>query len=672
MAVAAASPVLWPFAGTDALLNMSLIICMLALLALLPLGWIAIRRRFGLTISGPLWPLLFFQIVATFYAFMTPPWLMPDEPQHMMYAELVRRGGTELTQQLATGRFPENEAALLESLDAYRSVLRSARQSEMGRWLPGADAELAKEQLPGVSELGHPPMYYVVASGLTAPFADADVRGRLALLRVFGVMLTGWAVWLCGAAGRMLWPTRRRLAEAPLALAAGLPTLATFAGAVNNDAMANLVGALIIVLIAAAATGWMGRRPWLWTAGLATAVVAALATKRTLLPLLLAVPIALLLRHALTLRRALMLVIVTQLSVAALTLGLPVRGLAVWEQGTERDYRCTGGVVGERSLCMEPSRSTGVQQFTSLAAFNELAGRTASLGMWVRGPVDDQLRVTIGEGVGVQRYVLPVEPEWRFRVLQFVRPRAGQQLSVGFLGASRGRLEIDGVVLAPGRFSDRPPVYGADGRQVVWDGRVVTNRLYNGSAEEALRRAPSWLPKYVQRTLNDAMAQADRIVRLWPETTRSLDLVWERIVQTFGMFWATAGWEVPPLLLPGALLVALAVLVATGWLGTVMQLVRPKDGPRTPAVRRGVGALTICLLVACTAIVLRGIPPDRVLVVSGRYLFSVLVAVTTVMVVGWRRLWPGDDRSFRNAIRWLALGTHSVFITILFIPFVAR
>jgi hypothetical protein len=85
-----------------------------------------------------------------------------------------------------------------------------------------------------------------------------------------------------------------------------------------------------------------------------------------------------------------------------------------------------------------------------------------------------------------------------------------------------------------------------------------------------------------------------------------------------------------------------------------------------------VGALAVCLTVAVVAVVARGLPPDRQLVVSGRYLFSALVAFAVVVAAGWRRFWPGDDRTYRNAVRWFALGTQTVFIVAMFFPFLAR
>jgi hypothetical protein len=82
--------------------------------------------------------------------------------------------------------------------------------------------------------------------------------------------------------------------------------------------------------------------------------------------------------------------------------------------------------------------------------------------------------------------------------------------------------------------------------------------------------------------------------------------------------------------------------------------------------------VTVVAVALSAAVLLRDLPPDVELVVSGRYLFSGLVALTVVLVAGWRRLWPDDDRAFRNAVRWFAAGMHTIFLAAIFLPFLAR
>src|SRR5206468_323911 len=90
----------WPFRGSGVIGGLSLVVFLLAMVATVPLGWWLIRRRFGPRSAGPLWPLLAFVLLAGVYALVTPPWQMPDEPQHVVHVELVRRVGVSGAESL--------------------------------------------------------------------------------------------------------------------------------------------------------------------------------------------------------------------------------------------------------------------------------------------------------------------------------------------------------------------------------------------------------------------------------------------------------------------------------------------------------------------------------------------------------------------------------------------
>jgi hypothetical protein len=162
---------------------------------------------------------------------------------------------------------------------------------------------------------------------------------------------------------------------------------------------------------------------------------------------------------------------------------------------------------------------------------------------------------------------------------------------------------------------------------------------------------------------------AIELLRGWSPTTRSVGILAERTGRTFSMFWATVGWAVPPSLLPLPLLLALGGLTVAGWFGTMLAFRRRTA--RTPP-SPGLIVVAAVAVVLSAAVLLRDLPPDSDLVVSGRYLFSGLVALSVVLAAGWRRLWPDDDRSFRNTVRWFAAGMHTIFLVTLFLPFLAR
>src|SRR5205085_10547917 len=130
---------------------------------------------------------------------------------------------------------------------------------------PGASGALALGKVPGPTELNHPPPYYDVAAVLARPFSGSPVVARLSLLRILGVVLAAGVVWCCGAAGRLLFG-QTRWAETPAVIAVAVPTFVLLAGSVNNDALAHLLAALLLLLLLAGVVdaGRVARPlPWL-------------------------------------------------------------------------------------------------------------------------------------------------------------------------------------------------------------------------------------------------------------------------------------------------------------------------------------------------------------------------------------------------------------------------
>jgi hypothetical protein len=673
VSLAAAAPVLWPFAGSDFALDLTVALTVGALLAVLPVGWIFLRRAWGLSVSGPLWPLLFFEILAASYAFLTPPWQMPDEPQHMLYVELVREAGTAIPDQLALARTPQAGRDELVLAEAKTRLLASLERVDMERWLPDADQLVAQGLIPGPAEVSHPPLYYELAAALTRPLGGANILARLAVLRALGVVAMGWCVWAAGAAARMLWPRRRRLAEAPLVLAAGVPTVAAFAGAANNDVLMNLVGAAYVLLLIAAATGWVRRHPLSWSVLFMGSVTVGLLTKRTFLPLLLALPIALLALVRWNLRRVLWAGVAAQLVAGSVLLAFPADRPLFWKGLSDSDgfdRRCEGGYQSEWALCLQRSPVDGVTQVLPLVDARRLTGPNLTLGFWAQGrAARDFVVVNIGGGTA-QSIAVPLPEGWHFHAVPFRTPAAQRELSVSLYGGGGDPpLLLDDVVLARGQFTAAPPEELTRNRELRWDGRVVRNELRNSTGEEAALSAPAWLPGGIQRAANGVVDSAMELLRGWTPTSQSAGILAERTGRTFSMFWATVGWAVPPSLMPLPLLLALGGLTIAGWFGAILAVRRRHQ--RTPW-SPGLVVAAVVALVLSAAVFLRDLPPDSDLVVSGRYLFSGLVALSVVLAAGWRRLWPDDDRSFRNSVRWFAAGMHTVFLVTLFLPFLAR
>jgi hypothetical protein len=652
--IVAAVGFLWPFAGTSTLEGLGVVVYVLVILLVLPLGWVVIRRRLGLAVAGPLWPLLYFLILSSTYALATPPWQTPDEPQHMLYSEIVRVSGVPAAAHLNDGK-PLTRQEFAEVGGVARTVLRSVRQVD--RWPDDAQALIDAGQIPGPAELSHPPLYYRVTAAVTEPIGGAPILTRLAVLRAFGVMVAGWIVWLCGLAGRLLWPRRPRLAEAPMAVAAGIPTFAGFAGTVNSDVLTNLWAAGLLVILVALLVR-RSRRDWRLIVAAVGLAVLGVSTKRTFLPVLPLVPLALLLRQRPTKRQLLVGLIGLQLLCAGVVLSLDMRP-AAWlvATGDSGINGCEGGQVGPRALCLVGG---GISQKLPVAVIEEIESRVVTLGLWARVPEPATITVLV-QGLATEP-VRVAGPGWQFRRVQFVVPPRLRELQITLV--SNGATRVDGVVLARGRYPTRPPQYaGSRGDEVRWDGRRVRNLLANGSGEDEVFAAPNSFPASMRRTLDGAMDAVYSVARS-DRAQGSGRFVRERLGHTFGIFWGSAGWDQPPRLLPAPLRWLLGIIAATGFVGALAALATRRVWPTRAGV---VMAATVAM--GGLAVIARGIPPTDFELVSGRYLFPEFLAFTVVLTVGWRFLVRADDARFRRLVRWFAIATHLAFISFVFAPF---
>ena len=649
----AAVGLLWPFADASTVEAFGVLLYVALILPVLPIGWLLIKRRYGTKAAGPLWPLLFFLVLASIYAIVTPPWQTPDEPRHMVYAELVREGGSSLSSRVGSGAALTDEEKRI-SIGVHDRVLASLNDVDI--WPDDAQAVIDGGGIPGPSELTHPPLYYQVAASVTAPLGEAPILARLAVLRAFGVMVAGWIVWLCGLAGRLLWPTRHRLAETPMVVAAAVPTFAAFAGTVNSDVLANLFGAAFLVTLLRLVV-LHTRRDWMWLLVAVALLVTGIMTKRSSLPLVPVLLVALLLQRRWQLRQLLGVAIVFQLIAAFFVLSLPTRP-AVWVGSPDHpEVGCRGGRLGETALC---GVERGVSQPLLVTTIEEIAGKTVSVGFWARA--EQPTKVTVYLGPTPTEQVTAGVGTWNFGRVVFGTPPGLREVRISLV--ADGPARVDGVVLAKGRRSEQVPSIASDG-SVRWDGRPIDNLLNNGSAEETVVGAPSWMPPNVRRTFDGAV-DAAYAVTSGEQASDAWSFIWKRLGVTFGIFWATMGWEQPPPLLPVALRWLLAAIAGLAVIGAALggtrlgRLVWPS---------RAAATMISAVLFGVLAVVVRGIPPTDLELVSGRYLFPGLLAIATVIVAGWRWILSTDDRRFRAATRWFALATHLAFIITIFIPF---
>jgi 4-amino-4-deoxy-L-arabinose transferase-like glycosyltransferase len=169
--------------------------------------------------------LLVYMVVGSLYAVKTPAWQAPDEPAHYNYIR-----------QLAAGQLPVIEPGDYDQ--AYQSEVISSK----------FDARYSVESFQ--YEDYQPPLYYLLQ---TPVFRLLD--GRLEAMRLFSLLLGLGVVVLTYLAAGRLFPGREWMALAAAAFVAFLPQHVAMLAAVNNDSLAELlIAAIILVLISIGAS----------------------------------------------------------------------------------------------------------------------------------------------------------------------------------------------------------------------------------------------------------------------------------------------------------------------------------------------------------------------------------------------------------------------------------
>lgn len=162
-----------------------------------------------------------YALIGVLFAWRTPDWQAPDEPAHYQYVAQVARG--TLLPIIQMGDWDND---YLESLKAN---------------------DFAPELLDDLGNLRYenhqPPLYYWLA----APFYALG-GGNLLVLRLYSVLLGAISLLLGYAVALELFGERRDLALAALALIAFLPQHVHILSSVNNDALALLVLAGLLLL----------------------------------------------------------------------------------------------------------------------------------------------------------------------------------------------------------------------------------------------------------------------------------------------------------------------------------------------------------------------------------------------------------------------------------------
>ena len=581
------------------------------------------------------------------YLCLLPPWQHYDEPTHFEYAWLLanRPGLPQPGDEDQTMR--RDLAAAMAQHNFYWNLTPPTLLTNRGR------IEV------GVTELTHPPAYYLLVSLPLRLVRHLDLVSQLYVARAVSLLLFLATIAIAAALVRELTRPGHDLRWAvPLAIAL-IPPFADLMTAVNNDVGAALVFALF--LWAAVRTI---RRGLTWPRGLALAASAllAVATKNTAAPALALAPLAALVafwaQRGWRWRRlaggvALVLGLVLPLALGWGDAAGWYRGDTTEPQAEPTRAEVAGAPLGQHALLLDlPAGRSARVLVSPLAGVNiaQLAGRELTVGGWlwaVGAPAELSIGVAY-KSSGNEPAIALMQPAnagatptfvaWTLRV-----PEQATYLQFQLVAKSAtpgARVYADGLVVAQGAFAPgAPPTFDtAEARAGSWGGLRFANLLRNPSAEAGwprLRAAlDGLLVSYIHRSPAQSIAALIDIQRIAPA-------LWPLMVQPaaegmVGLFaWSNVRLPSPAW---GYLARALALLALAGGLRALLRAELAGRRALRPAL---IFLLLVGLLIWLNTI-LRPLPllGEFYVLPAARYTFPAISITALALVGGWRGLWP--------------------------------
>jgi len=589
------------------------------------------------------------------YVFLVPPWQHYDEPTHFEYVWLVANRPTwpkpgdsdqAMRYKVATSMVA---SGFYDNLD-YRPDLLN----------PHGYVEL------GYSQLGSPPIYYLVASLPLRLLRDSDITlqlyaGRLISLTLYLVsILAAWGVMdeLAPPSHPLRW-----MVPATLALLPGFTDLMT---AVNSD-----VGATVFFSLFLWASLRLVRRG-LSLLGLASVFGAAILcywTKNTVwlaLPLL---PVVLL--FALLRGRWRLLAWVLFLAEVGIGLGTVFLwgDAALWYRRTLQTAptRVVNPLapLGEHVFRLDllPQKNKpAILQPLPPASVRDLRNAPVTLGAWIWAsqPMHAQIPTLSCDCERQLRMFtreIQVGTEPRFYTLTATLPANADYVWVGLApladgGGVPGTIFYDGLVLVKGeRLTQAIPHFDdIGGGHGVWGEEPFTNLLRNASAEQAGPGVQSW-----------ANEIGTKIIPAWPPSYPSDILIslmdwegadwyyWVMGTNMLRTFWAKFGWGHVPLLGSRPYLV-LSVVTLLGMVGAGIAIWRRRHALPWEALL----LLGLALLGIWIPAIVRGIGSlfGWAFIPGARYAYPAIIPTALVLNLGWLEV-------FRQVGQWLRISARA-------------
>jgi hypothetical protein len=604
-----------------------------------------LRRRLLLLI------LLLALVRGLLYVAIVPPWQHYDEPTHFEYVRLIA------------------ERRQLPQRDDYDLTMRQEIASSMqasGFWkeLTAPTIDFWSEEPPsiGISELEHPPLYYILLALPQQLVSHQDVETQLYVARLGSVLL--YLLVVASAFGLVAeaFPRQRWL---PIAVATFIVLLSPFTdlmSAVNNDAGAAAATSLLLW----AAVRLLRRGPsFIRVAVLLSLSVICWFTKSTAGAVAVAVLLILLANYTpRPYRRWLWLALCLLIPVTVIATFTWGGQAAHWyshDQAAAANRLTSDAVLGDSVLVLSVDGDKHpriVYQELSRPVGQSLRGQAVTLGTWLRTDKGSEGFATLrlSDGLTEQQQRVEVTSEWEFYAFTATIGLDASGVAVYvFLPSQKNAASpvyVDGVILVSGEMpvDQIPEMSNPAGTAGHWGGQRFTNLLQNGSAEKAWPGLRSWIGN---ASLHRQPASLI-FHSLWDWPRTGWVYGFEFLI-LFQSFWGGFGWN--HLGLPNPYYYLLGAVTIAGFTGIGIALVRPVKKSRRGErwQRYAWGILGIASLVSWGAAILRIHPVFDTRYINwpvARYAAVSIVPTATLLCWGLLQVVP---RRWRKEFVWLGL-----------------
>lgn len=575
------------------------------------------------------------------YITLVPPWQHYDEPNHFEFVWLIaRKAGIPKPGEV--------------DFDLNRQVMQSMAKHEFFNYLgyiPYVGEDGGEVYIQGISQLGSPPLYYLVA-GIPLRFLKLlDVTTELYLVRLASYLMYLITIVLAWMSARIITPDKHLLRLLTPLLVALFPGYTDVMTAVNNDVGAVLLTSLFLVGSLGLVVYGFSIRDLLI---ILLAAGSGLYTKSTTIASTLSIPFVLLFTF-LRNRKAIFAWAVIAVGLVLLVLGLVEYDDAAWWYRSTAQVHPTRvqhsqAVIGDYVFFIDHAAGTTptwiVPLFQPLSAreIENLKGNEVTLGVWMWADQEDKVRSPILNTSSASYSIdVDLDNQPKFFSFQGFIPADDARIWITLPGpfspsSPTSKVFYDGLVLVKGlKESSPPPHYlTVDGVTVNWGGELLKNYLRNGSAEKPGMRIRPRFDQMGSNYLGDH-TRPSLVLSFLTDWQGAGFLYPITIVRIFRTFIAQFGWGHVSLTAPHAYRY-LGIICLCLALGAGFRMIR-KRGEMNWAV---VFLLLFMVIVTGLAALVRSaiyISLPKIFLPVGRYIYPVMIPIALIFSFGYLEIW---------------------------------